>query len=167
LKQMPYARKEYISRIPQLRVSRFKLGKEGEFDTVFRLVVKKPVLIMQEALEAARVAANKILETELGEAKYVLRLIPYPHIVCREHKMLTMAGADRLSKGMKRAYGKPTTLAAKIGAGEPVIEVFSKLESEKIVKKGLKTASSKLPVETFIEIKSLEKTGVRDEAGSE
>ncbi|MEM2980240.1 MAG: 50S ribosomal protein L16 [Thermoproteota archaeon] len=164
---MPYARKEYISRIPQLRVSRFKLGKEGDFDAVFRLVVKKPALIKQEALEAARVAANKILETELGEARYVLRLIPYPHIVCREHKMLTMAGADRLSKGMKRAYGKPTTLAAKIGAGEPVMEVFSKLESENIVKKGLKTASSKLPVETFIEIKALEKTGVRDEAGSE
>lgn len=166
MKQMPYARKEYISRIPQLRVSRFKLGKEGDFNAVFRLLVKKPALIMQEALEAARVAANKILETELGEAKYVLRLIPYPHIVCREHKMLTMAGADRLSKGMKRAYGKPTTLAAKIGAGDPVIEVFSTLESEKIVKKSLKTASSKLPVETFIEIKALGKTGEEDETGS-
>lgn len=151
MKQMPYTRKEYISRIPQVRVSKFKLGKAGGLEAVFRLMVKKPALITQEALEAARVAANKILETELGEANYVLRLIPYPHIVLREHKMLTMAGADRLSKGMKKAYGKPTTLAAKIEAGGTVIEVFSSIKSESTVKKSLKTASSKLPVETFIE----------------
>jgi len=151
LKQMPYTRKEYISRIPQVRVSKFKLGKAEDFEAVFRLLVKKPALIKQEALEAARVAANKILEAELGEANYVLRLIPYPHIVLREHKMLTMAGADRLSKGMKKAYGKPTTLAAKIETGEPIMEVFSSLKSENTVKKSLKTAASKIPVETFIE----------------
>lgn len=151
MKQMPYTRKEYISRIPQVRVSKFKLGKAEDFEAVFRLRVKKPALIKQEALEAARVAANKILETELGETGYVLRLIPYPHVVLREHKMLTMAGADRLSKGMKKAYGKPTTLAAKIEAGEPIMEVFSSLQHENTVKKSLKTASSKIPVETFIE----------------
>lgn len=151
MKQMTYARKEYISRIPQLRVSKFKLGKAEEFDVIFRLVAKEPGLITQEALEASRVAANKILESELGEPNYVLRLIPYPHVILREHKMLTMAGADRLSKGMKRAYGKPTTLASKIEAGKPVMEVFSNLRSENIVKKSLKIASSKLPLETFIE----------------
>lgn len=151
MKQMPYTRKEYISRIPQIRVSKFKLGKAEDFEAVFQLVAKKPALIKQEALEAARVAANKILETELGEANYVLRLIPYPHIILREHKMLATAGADRLSKGMKKAYGKPTTLAAKIEAGEPIMEVFSSLKSEDVVKKSLKTASSKIPVETFIE----------------
>jgi large subunit ribosomal protein L10e len=164
---MPYTRKEYISRMPQVRVSKFKLGKAGDFEAVFRLTVKKPALITQEALEAARVAANKILETELGEANYVLRLIPYPHIVLREHKMLTMAGADRLSKGMKKAYGKPTTLAAKIEAGKPVIEVFSSLRSESTVKKSLKTASSKIPVETFIEKGVLRGKSSVDEGESE
>jgi len=164
---MPYARKEYISRIPQLRVSKFKLGKAEGLEAVFRLMVKKPALITQEALEAARVAANKILETELGEANYVLRLIPYPHIVLREHKVLTMAGADRLSKGMKKAYGKPTTLAAKIEAGKPIMEVFSSLGSENTVKKSLKTASSKIPVETFIEKEVLRGGGSVDEGESE
>jgi large subunit ribosomal protein L10e len=159
---MPYVRKEYISRMPQLRISKFKLGKGQEFDAVFRLVAKKPALIMQEALEAARVAANKILETELGEANYILRVIPYPHIVCREHKMLTMAGADRLSKGMKRAYGKPVTLAARVEAGSPIIEVYSKSESENLVKKGLKTASSKIPIETFVEKNVLKDEGAVD-----
>ncbi len=167
MKQMPYTRKEYISRIPQVRVSRFKLGKAEELEAVFRLMVKKPVLITQEALEAARVAANKVLEVELGEANYVLRLIPYPHVVLREHKMLTMAGADRLSKGMKKAYGKPTTLAAKIEAGEPIIEVFSSLKSETVVKKSLKIASSKLPVEAFIEKEILRRRGGVHERESE
>ncbi|MGQ9478485.1 MAG: 50S ribosomal protein L16 [Thermoproteota archaeon] len=166
-KQMPYTRKEYISRIPQVRVSKFKLGKVEEFNTVFRLVVKKPALIMQEALEAARVAANKILEAELGEKSYVLRLIPYPHVVCREHKMLTMAGADRLSKGMKRAYGKPVTLAARLEAGDPVMEVFTTLRFENVVKKGLKVASSKLPVETFIEKKLLKNGEEHDDGASQ
>jgi len=158
---MPYVRKEYIPRIPQLRVNKFKLGKAQDFEVVFKLVTKKPALIMQEALESARVAANKILETELGENNYVLRVVPYPHVICREHKMLTMAGADRLSKGMKRAYGKPVTLAAKIDAGNPVLEVYSKQEYENIIKKSLKTAASKLPVETFID-----KEVVKEEGGS-
>ncbi len=156
---MPYVRKEYIARIPQLRVSKFKLGKAQEFEVVFRLVVKKTSLIMQEALESARVAANKILEAEAGENSYVLRVIPYPHIICREHKMLTMAGADRLSKGMKRAYGKPVTLAARVDAGSPVLEVYSKQGYENVVKKSLKVAASKLPVETFVEKEELKKEG--------
>ncbi|MBO3839634.1 MAG: 50S ribosomal protein L16 [Candidatus Brockarchaeota archaeon] len=161
--QMPYVRKEYIPRIPQLRVSKFKLGKAQEFEVVFRLVVKKPSLIMQEALESARVAANKILEAEAGENGYVLRVIPYPHIICREHKMLTMAGADRLSKGMKRAYGKPVTLAARVDAGSPIMEVYSKQEYENVVKKSLKVAASKLPVETFVEKEELKKEGETSE----
>ncbi|MEM1557305.1 MAG: 50S ribosomal protein L16 [Thermoproteota archaeon] len=160
---MPYVRKEYIPRIPNLKVSKFKLGKAREFEVVFRLVVKKPALVMQEALESARVAANKILGEELGEDNYVLKVVPYPHIICREHKMLTMAGADRLSKGMKRAYGKPVTLAARIEAGSPVMEVYSKREHENIVKKSLRTAASKLPVETFIDTEELEGEGVSGE----
>lgn len=155
--QMPYVRKEYIPRIPQLRISKFKLGKASDFDVVFKLIAKKPALIMQEALESARVAANKILEAELGENNYVLRVVPYPHIICREHKMLAMAGADRVSKGMKKAYGKPVTLAARINAGDPVLEVYSKQAYENNVKKGLRTAASKLPVETFIEKEELKR----------
>ncbi|MCS7138893.1 MAG: 50S ribosomal protein L16 [Crenarchaeota archaeon] len=163
---MPYVRKEYIPRIPQLKISKFKLGKASDFNVVFKLVVKRPALIMQEALESARVSANKILEAELGENNYVLRVIPYPHIICREHKMLAMAGADRVSKGMKKAYGKPVTLAAKVEAGSPILEVYSKREYENVIKKGLRTAASKLPIETFVEKEELKKEGETGEEPS-
>jgi len=161
---MPYVRKEYIPRIPQVRISKFKLGKAQDFKVVFKLVAKKPALVKQEALESARIAANKILEAEVGEDNYILRVAPYPHIIFREHKMLGVAGADRISKGMRRAYGKPVTLAAKIDAGTPVLEVYSNSEREEVIKKSLKVAASKLPVETFVEKEELEKEGGEDES---
>jgi len=147
LRQMAYTRKEYISGAPSLKVSRFTLGKPSEsYKHGYLLEATEDGLIGHGSLEAARVAANKVLQDGLGENNYFLRIIPFPHLVVRQHRFLAQAGADRLSQGMKRAYGKPTDLAAKVRIGDAVIEVRVGEIDPKIVKEALRLASSKMAV---------------------
>jgi large subunit ribosomal protein L10e len=55
--------------------------------------------ISSEALEAARVACNKYLLKNAGKEAYHIRIRVHPFHVLRMSKMLSCAGADRLSQG--------------------------------------------------------------------
>jgi large subunit ribosomal protein L10e len=149
---MPYVRREYIDAIPGLRIAKFTMGKlTTGYDYILRLVSEGKVQIRQNALEAARVAANKTIE-EIGENNYFLRLVPYPHVILRENKMIATAGADRLSEGMRRAFGKPIGLAARVEPGDVILEIYVKKEFLEKAKEALRVARSKLPVKTRLEI---------------
>jgi len=52
--------------------------------------------ITSEALEAARIAANKWLVKTIGKDGYHMRVRTHPWHVLRINKMLSCAGADRL-----------------------------------------------------------------------
>src|SRR5438093_8931746 len=84
----------------------------GDLSTHFarrvHLVSRENVQIRHNALESARVSANKVLFDKYGETGYRLQLCVYLHIILRENKMIATAGADRLQEGMRRAFGKPT-----------------------------------------------------------
>ncbi|MFP3214526.1 MAG: 50S ribosomal protein L16 [Nitrososphaeria archaeon] len=149
---MPYVRREYIDAIPGLRIAKFTMGKlTSGYDYVLRLISESKVQVRQNALEAARVGANKIIE-KVGEDNYFLRLVPFPHVILRENKMIATAGADRLSEGMRRAFGKPIGLAARIEPGDTVIELYVKKEYLDKAKEALRIAKSKLPMKTRLEI---------------
>ena len=60
-----------------------------------------------EALEAARIAANKYLTKYAGKEAFHIRIRVHPYHVLRINKMLSCAGADRLQTGMRGAFGKP------------------------------------------------------------
>jgi large subunit ribosomal protein L10e len=144
-RQMAYTRREYIAGTPSLKVSRFTLGKSLEsFTNIYLLEVTEDGLLGQGSLEAARIAANKVLQDALGENNYVLRIIPFPHLVIRQHRFLAQAGADRLSQGMKRSFGKPTDLAAKVRIGDPIIEIRVGDVDPKIAREAFRLASSKM-----------------------
>jgi len=158
LRQMAYTRKEYIGGAPSLKVSRFTLGKPSEsFTNIYQLGAAEDGLIGHGSLEAARVAANKVLQDALGENNYFLRIIPYPHLVIRQHRFLAQAGADRLSQGMKRAFGKPTDLAAKVRIGNPIMEIRVGDVDPKIAKETFRLASSKMALRC--RMKEVEKNG--------
>jgi len=147
---MPYVRREYIDAIPGLRIAKFTMGNlTKDYDYIVRLYSEENVQVRQNALEAARVAAIKIIEP-LGENAYFMRLVPYPHVILRENKMIATAGADRLSEGMRRAFGKPIGLAARIEKDEPILEIYVKQENLDKAKQALKIAKSKLPMKTRI-----------------
>merc|ERR1711933_378336 len=53
-----------------------------------------------------RIAINKHLTNTVGKDGYHIRVRVHPFHVIRANKMLSCAGADRLSSGMRHSYGK-------------------------------------------------------------
>jgi len=148
-RQMSYSRGEYISGAPGIKISKFKVGEGGGgYKTL--LVSKETGEIKQESLESARVVVNKILENTLGIDKYSLRVMIYPHLIMREHKQLGVAGADRLSDGMRNSFGKARTRVAKVKNGQTILEVASNPANKDVLMNALKSASYKLPIPTSI-----------------
>ena len=157
---MPYVRREYIAGVPQPKIAKFTIGDPSEdYDLIIKLRTLERAQIRHNALEAARVAANKVL-SQAGQDNYYLIIKVYPHVVLRENKMIATAGADRLQEGMRRAFGKPVGLAARVDRNDIIIEVGVKKNHLDLAKKALKVASSKLPVKTRLDISEVKKVSV-------
>ena len=139
-------------------MARFTTGKSRtDYDYTYRLISEGKVQIRHNALEAARVAASKKV-TLVGEENFLLKVVTYPHLVLRENKMIATAGADRLQEGMRKAFGKPIGLAARVDIGDCVLELSLKAENLDKGKEAMKAASTKLPMKTKTELVKLEKT---------
>jgi len=152
---MPYVRREYIKGKPQSKIAKFRGGATGNYDFKIELISNDKVQITHNALEAARLAANKSM-VEVGESSFYSLLRVYPHVILRENKMIAAAGADRLQEGMRRAFGKGVGLAARISSGQVIIELQVKTGDLQKGKKAMQTASSKLPTTTTINVIPLE-----------
>ena len=147
---MPFCRREYMGGIPQCKIARFSTGQaSNDYDIKLELTNQVRGQVRHNAIEAARVAANKKLVL-IGESSYFLKVKLYPHIVLKENKMIATAGADRLQEGMRHAWGKPTGLAARVYAGKVMLEVHIMKENLSQAKDALRTAASKLPFTTTI-----------------
>ncbi|MEK6956493.1 MAG: 50S ribosomal protein L16, partial [Thermoproteota archaeon] len=116
------------------------------------------IQVTHMSLESTRLAANKLIEKTTGETGYFSKLRVYPHILLRENKMIATAGADRLQEGMRRAFGKAVSLAARIKAGQIVMEMFVKKEHLDAAKKALKSACVKLPGTPTIKVIPVKKS---------
>ncbi|WP_456471851.1 50S ribosomal protein L16 [Methanocaldococcus sp.] len=143
----PYTRKEYIKGVPQPKVVHFIMGNlSADFPVQLDLVSTKAIQIRHNALEAARVAANKYLTKQCGRLGYKFQIRVYPHQVLREHKMATGAGADRISDGMRLAFGKPIGTAARVKEGQAVMSVWVNPDKYEAAKEALRRAAMKLPM---------------------
>lgn len=148
---MPTTRKEYEKGSPAVRIARFTNGNaRDDYDLKLRLVSTEKVQIRHFAIESARVAAHKIISGEEDE-DYFLEVRIYPHVILRENKMIATAGADRLQEGMRRAYGKPCALAARVNIGDSILDISIMKERLSVAKAALKTAGSKLPAPMKVE----------------
>lgn len=148
---MSYTRKEYIAGAPPPRIVLFEMGNpKGEFEYEARLIALEDAQIRHNALEAARMAVNKLLEKRLGRQGYFFKVNVYPHHILREHKMMAGAGADRLSKGMQMAFGRPVGLAARVKKGQSVLLIRVNKENLELAKEALKRGASKIPTPTQI-----------------
>ncbi|MDV3292969.1 MAG: 50S ribosomal protein L16, partial [Nitrososphaerales archaeon] len=92
-----------------------------------------------------------------GEENFYLKVVTFPHLVLRENKMIATAGADRLQEGMRKAFGKPIGLAARVEIGSVILELSVKAENLDKAKEGMKAASTKLPMRTKTLVVQLEK----------
>ena len=154
---MPYVRREYIAGKPQSKIAKFSSGQSSNnYDFKLELLVTENIQIRHNALEAARLAANKRM-SQAGEATFFSKLKVYPHVLLRENKMIATAGADRLQEGMRRAFGKATGLAARIQPGQVIFQAYCTTANLSLTKEGFKVASSKLGCPTIIRITPLKK----------
>jgi len=139
-------KKSYVKGVPFPKITRFEIGnKKGKFDVEVYLVSKKEVQIRSNALEAMRVAANKILSKEIGDVNYFMKVLIYPFHVLRENALATGAGADRYQSGMSQAFGKPIGTAARVKKDQNIMRVSVNKEYVDVAKRALKVAGSKLP----------------------
>ena len=75
----------------------------------------------------------------------------------RENKMIATAGADRLQEGMRKAFGKPIGVAARVDIGSVILELLIKAENLDKAKAAFKAATTKLPLKYKIVVTPLEK----------
>ena len=142
----PYANTRHIKGKPQIKIAKFNSGnKKGEFEYCVQLLINEKVQIRHMAIESTRLAANKTLEKTTGESGYSSRLRIYPHIKLRENKLIAAAGADRLSEGMRRAFGKANSLAARVRQGQVIMEMNVKKQHVEAASSALRKACVKLP----------------------
>ncbi len=150
--ERPYTRvavkvpeKNYIGANPVPRVRRWVQGEiRPDFDTRFLLVAEDRLQVRDNAIEAARLAIVRYLE-EATQKRFWIRVRAYPHHILRENRQLTGAGADRMQKGMRRAFGKPVGRAAQTYPGKVMFEVVTYRRFEKEVREAFRRASMKMP----------------------
>jgi len=141
-----YTRKEYVRGSPQPKITKFTMGDaKSKFTYQALLIAQEEAQIRHNALEAARVASNRVLMDKLGN-NYLLRVVPYPHAILRENKMIFGAHADRLQDGMRRAFGKPVGTAARVKPNQTIIEIGVNEDGIETAKEALKRGQDKLPI---------------------
>jgi len=148
---------KYIHGSPAVKISKFNMGDLAvTFPRTVHMVSQQRIQIRHNALEAARVAANKVLFDKYGETGYKMSIRPFPHIILRENKMIATAGADRLQEGMRRAFGKPTGRAARVDVGQEILSISVRTDGVDTAKKACYTAGTKLPMKTRIWVEEID-----------
>ena len=153
----PYTRKKYIKGKPQIKIAKFEGGQKGDYDFSVQLLINEKIQLTHMAIESTRLTANKTLEKATGESGYFSKLRIYPHVLLRENKMIAAAGADRLQEGMRRAFGKAVSLAARVKRGQCIMEFQVKKEHVEAAQNALKLACVKLPGTPTIRVVPLTK----------
>ncbi|HEV2317465.1 MAG TPA: 50S ribosomal protein L16 [Thermoplasmata archaeon] len=147
-----YTRREYMGGVPQCRIAQFDVGNlKQSFPLSFTLHVEEAAQVRDIALEAARISAVRVLEARAPN-QFHLKVRRFPHQILREHKMATGAGADRISDGMRRAFGKAVGHAVRAQIGSPILTVYTTEINSAAAKEALRKASHKLPVPTRLVI---------------
>ncbi|UPM41972.1 50S ribosomal protein L16 [Halocatena salina] len=143
-----YTRREYITGIPGSKIAQYKMGDidadPDSYPIQISLEVEEAVQIRHGSMEASRLSANRHLIKELGEGNYKMILRKFPHQVLRENKQATGAGADRVSDGMRQAFGQIVGTAARIQKGERLFTLWCEPDQADVAKEALRRAYNKL-----------------------
>ncbi len=157
----PYTRKSsvksksYVKTVPNQLVVKFKMGNikdydEGRMKYILMLASSEDILIRDNALEASRQHIHKILEEEL-QGQFYFEVKVYPHHIIREKKMLTGAGADRMSTGMTLSFGMPIGRGALVKKNQAIFLIAVENEkARKIALNAYNKIKAKLPGHTRI-----------------
>ena len=146
----PYPKNRYNRGVPNAKIRAYYIWNfKTNYDELLwvNLVSKEKEQISSEALEASRVAWNKILLTKCKKEAYHLRVKVHSWHVILINKMLSCAGEDRLQTGMKHAFGKSEGNVVRVKINDILISLRCK-EDQTVVdvaKEALRRASMKFP----------------------
>ena len=155
IKSQSYTRRKYMGGVPHNRINQYEMGNKKikyDFPIEVHLISEHPVAVRHTALEAARIACNRTIQKKAGSAGYFFKVRVYPHEVIRENKMATGAGADRISSGMRNAFGKAVGTAARIQRNQIVMTLHVNQPNFHDAKKALWKAGLKLPGTFRVEV---------------
>ena len=166
MKVVPYTRvskkknKAYIKTVPPQKIVKFVMGstsdfEKGKYPHVLNVIATESAQIRNNALEACRQYINKKLDVDLG-GQYYFKVVPYPHHVQRENKMLTGAGADRMQTGMQLSFGKTIGKAALVKKGSKIFVIgVANEKALQLVRKLLNQIRSKMPSRVRVDYENL------------
>ena len=148
---VPYTRvskkrgKSYIKTVPPQKIVKFLMGKGKNLPLILKVIADENCQIRDNALESCRQFINKKLEKALV-GNYIFKVVPFPHHIQRENKMLTGAGSDRMQTGMQLSYGKAVGKAAIVKKGSPIFYLeLPNIKGVQIARDAIKKIKSKLP----------------------
>ncbi len=143
-----YRRKSYIKAAPPHKIIHFDAGNkryEG-FEYIVVLYAKKDINLRHNAIEAARVTANRYMGKTAGKGAYGMKLRVFPHQIIRENPIAMGAGADRMSQGMRASFGKSVSRSARVKSGQAIMQIYVTEGNIQNSKDALKKAASKFPI---------------------
>lgn len=143
-----YRSKSFVRSTPTCKIVRFDSGAtSGKVTFPAKIVLKTTVdaQFRHNCLESARQTCQRTLDKAMPKTDYHFKIRPYPHHHLRENPLASGAGADRMSTGMKKSFGKVIGLAARVKKDQVIMEVNTKKEFIPAAKNALQKANAKLP----------------------
>lgn len=148
-KNKPYPKSRFNRGVPDPKIRMYDGGKKkgnwSDFPACVHMVSYEKEQITSEALEAARIAANKYMQNKAGKDGFHIRIRVHPWHVVRINKMLSCAGADRLQTGMRHAFGKALCKSARVEIGSILISIRCRTNYVKHAQEALRRAKFKFP----------------------
>ncbi|XP_065898664.1 large ribosomal subunit protein uL16-like [Dysidea avara] len=148
-KNKPYPKSRFCRGVPDAKIRIYDLGaKKTPVDTFplcIHMISDEYEQLSSEALEAARICANKYMVKNCGKDQFHIRIRLHPFHVLRINKMLSCAGADRLQTGMRGAFGKPQGTVARVNIGQPIMSIRSKEHHQAACMEAFRRAKFKFP----------------------
>merc|ERR1712003_337094 len=146
-KGKPWPKSRFVRGVPDPKIRIFDTGKKKipceDFPAAVHMVCDEMQQITSEAMEAARIACNKYMITNAGRDFFHIKVRPHPFQVLRINKTLSCAGADRLSTGMRGAFGKAYGTAARVRIGQVLMSIRTKDQKIEIAAEALRRAKFK------------------------
>jgi large subunit ribosomal protein L10e len=155
--QHAYTRREYMGGVPGNRIIQFESGQpNGDFPITLTLIAEERGQIRHTALESMRITAVRTLDSAIGRDNYHLQVRVYPHHVLRQNKQASGAGADRVSMGMRLAFGKAIGTAARVEPGQAILQVRVAAKGVVAAKDAFRKAYNKVATPCHIDIEGVD-----------
>ena len=147
-----YRNKSFVRNRPNSKVVRYTMGnKKKDYPYSVKLFARENVQVRHNAIEAARQTANRAMESGAGKGNFMFHIRIFPHHILRENPLASGAGADRMSTGMKKSFGKAIGVAAQVETGQVIAEIHVDKQHVKSARRALSRFTHKLPCTTRLQ----------------